>query len=220
MEDKNSKKKVSMVIAELVGLDNIAHPEPFWHLNHLGAEYRQKYSEIAVGSIPGVSVARDLFKTIGIDPTKRRPSSEALLRRGLRDKQYYPINTLVDIGNWCSLEFLLPLCVYDSESIKGTISGRIGKKDDGYLAIDGVYLDLENRFLIYDKVGPCGSPIKDSIRTKVTIFTKKAILLIYAPGSYDINLLEEQMQIFVERVMKFCGGELIDCYTKEILIRE
>ncbi|MBN1560787.1 hypothetical protein EH223_01795 [candidate division KSB1 bacterium] len=65
------------------------------------------------GDIPGVQNARQFFRAIGIDPTKRRPSSEALLNRALKNKELYSVNVLVDIGNWCSLDFLLPTCIYD-----------------------------------------------------------------------------------------------------------
>ena len=50
---------------------------------------------------------------IGIDPTKTRPSSEALLRRVRKGDHLPRINTLVDICNWCSLEFQLPYGLYD-----------------------------------------------------------------------------------------------------------
>ena len=41
--------------------------------------------------------ARQLYRNIGIDPTKNRPSSEALLRRTLKGHGLYQINSVVDI---------------------------------------------------------------------------------------------------------------------------
>ncbi|HPR17358.1 MAG TPA: phenylalanine--tRNA ligase beta subunit-related protein, partial [Candidatus Cloacimonadota bacterium] len=144
---------------------------------------------------------------IGMDPTKHRPSSEALLRRALKGLEYYSINTLVDIGNWCSLEFLLPICVYDADKIMGQVTARLGREDESYLGHNNREVNLHNRFVIADAKGPFGSPVTDSIRTAVDVNTKNAILIIFSPQDYDENMLKKQMLIFAERVKEICGGE-------------
>jgi 1-acyl-sn-glycerol-3-phosphate acyltransferase len=50
------------------------------------------------------AAVRTMYKRVGIDPTKTRPSSEALLRRVRRGDALPRINSLVDVINWCSLE--------------------------------------------------------------------------------------------------------------------
>ena len=45
------------------------------------------------GEIPGLEPARKLYRTFGIDPTRTRPSSEALLRRVLSEK---PLPVILD----------------------------------------------------------------------------------------------------------------------------
>lgn len=55
---------------------------------------------------------RAMYRHVGLDPTKRRPSSEALLRRIAKGEPLPRINSLVDICNWCSLEFQLPYGLY------------------------------------------------------------------------------------------------------------
>ena len=63
---------------------------------------------------PAESAAvRTMYKRVGIDPTKTRPSNEALLRRVRKGDTIPRINSLVDIVNWCSLEFQLPYGLYD-----------------------------------------------------------------------------------------------------------
>ena len=42
---------------------------------------RARYGEGKSSEVPGTADARTLYKALGIDPTKTRPSSEALLRR-------------------------------------------------------------------------------------------------------------------------------------------
>ena len=62
----------------------------------------------AVESAEITASVRSMYKRVGIDPTKTRPSSEALLRRVRRGDELPRINSLVDIINWCSLETQLP----------------------------------------------------------------------------------------------------------------
>ena len=127
-----------------------------------------------------------------MDPIKHRPSSEALLRRALKGKNYFSINTLVDLGNWCSLDFLLPICVYDADKTEGDITARLGHESESYYGHNNREINLYNRYLIADKKGPFGSPITDSIRTAINEKTKNAILIIFAPENYEDNLLKKQ----------------------------
>ena len=144
-------------------------------------EYRDKYEAIPISEVPRIQNARTFFRSIGIDPTKRRPSSEALLRRAVNGKELYQINNIVDVGNWCSLEFLLPICVYDYANIKGKVSVKIGSSQDSYLAHNNREMNFENKFVVCDEEGAFGSPLTDSIRTAVTSDTKSLLLIIFAP---------------------------------------
>ena len=69
--------------------------------------------------IPGVAETRTLFRRLDIDPTKSRPSSEALLRRVLQGKGLPKVNSTVDVCNLCSLSHQIPLGLYDREAVKG-----------------------------------------------------------------------------------------------------
>jgi DNA/RNA-binding domain of Phe-tRNA-synthetase-like protein len=175
-------------------------------------EYSEKFKDKNIGEVDGVINARSLFRSIGMDPTKHRPSSEALLRRALKGKDYFSINTLVDLGNWCSLDFLLPICAYDSDKTEGDITARLGLEDESYFGHNNREVSLHNRYLIADTQCPFGSPITDSIRTAVDVNTKNAILIIFAPEDYDDELLQKQMKIFAGRVREICGGEVTNSF--------
>ncbi len=55
-----------------------------------------------------IARVRAMYKRLGLDPTKVRPSSEALLRRVRKGDPLPRVNSLVDICNWCSVETQLP----------------------------------------------------------------------------------------------------------------
>jgi DNA/RNA-binding domain of Phe-tRNA-synthetase-like protein len=193
----------------LISIKNIQvsqNHDAFQNLTKLADSYYQKYYNTPIGQVYGVQEARTLFHSIGIDPTKHRPSSEALLRRALKQKEFIPVNTLVDIGNWCSLDFLLPICVYDANAIKGNISVRLGTENETYLAHNHREINLFNRFVICDEMGAFGSPITDSVRTAVNLSTSNAFMIIFAPLTCSFDLLQDHVSSFSERVFDYCGG--------------
>lgn len=167
----------------------------------IAAEYRDKYEAVPISEVPGVQAARTFFRAVGVDPTRRRPSSEALLRRAVNGKELYQINNIVDAGNWCSLEFLLPICIYDYNNIRGEVSVRIGSSQDSYLAHNGRIMNFEDKLVVCDEKGAFGSPLTDSVRTAVTAKTTSLLLLIFAPEDYDSELLTKQMDILENRVL-------------------
>jgi DNA/RNA-binding domain of Phe-tRNA-synthetase-like protein len=199
---------IKIAYAGIKGVNNRKLDLPYNELCRLGELYKEQFAGMSIGSIPGVKETRSLFKTIGIDPTKHRPSSEALLNRSIKDKGFFNINTLVDIANWCSLEFLLPICVYDLTKIKGDIEIRKGAEGESYVGHNRRDVNLQNRFLVADEQGPFGSPITDSTRTAVDESTEETFLIIFAPESFDSEKLAENIKSFANRVIDLCGGEI------------
>ena len=76
-------------------------------------------------------------------------------------------------------------------------------------------VNLHNRYSICDNIGPFGSPITDSQRTAVDPDTKNTFLVIFAPGDYAIDILQMQAQIFADRVISICKGEIQEIYILE-----
>ena len=204
---------MKLAVIEMQNISVTNEKKAYNKLLECAEEYAQNYQNVNIGDVPGVMNARTLFRSIGMDPTKHRPSSEALLRRALKGLDYFSINTIVDIGNWCSLDFLLPICVYDADKIVGDIIARLGREDESYFGHNKREVNLHNRYLIADEKGPFGSPITDSVRTGVDENTKNAILIIFAPGNYDDNLLKNQAEVFADRVKEIYSGELIDLFV-------
>ena len=72
-----------------------------------------------------------MYRRVGLDPTKTRPSNEALLRRVRRGDPFPRVNALVDAVNLCSLELQLPYGVYDRAALAGPIALRLGARRRG-----------------------------------------------------------------------------------------
>ncbi len=73
-----------------------------------------RYTLESVKEDPVFRAYRDFFWRVGIDPTKTRPSSEALVRRCLRGS-FPRVNTVVDAGNIASAYTGVPIGLYDMD---------------------------------------------------------------------------------------------------------
>ena len=153
--------------------------------------------------------ARRLYRTFGIEPTKRRPSSEALIRRVLKGKGLYRINTVVDVCNWCSMEFALPIGLYDAAKIQGNVLCRVGGPNEGYAGIRKDWVNVSGRVALVDDLGPFGNPSSDSFRTSVDLSTRTILFVVFAPADHGVAQLEADLGRAATRLMRFNGGEVL-----------
>jgi len=171
--------------------------------------YEDRYAAAGDGtpsSVEGIRLARSLFRALGIDPTKVRPSSEALLRRALKSKPLYAVNTLVDVCNWCSLDFLLPIGLYDRVKIQGEVALRQGLEGENYEGIGKPPVNVSGKYVLADELGPFGSPTSDSLRSCATEETTEAAMIIFSPADYPTAKLQGQAQLAADRIRELCGG--------------
>ncbi|HEX9974599.1 MAG TPA: phenylalanine--tRNA ligase beta subunit-related protein, partial [bacterium] len=126
-------------------------------LEILSSELRAKYQSPA-DAMDRLNITRTLYRKIGLDPTKTRPSSEALLRRVLKGNPLYQINSLVDTCNYCSLQLLLSLGLYDISKIVGNVQLRLGKENEGYEGIRKEFINVNERLTLADELEPFGNP--------------------------------------------------------------
>ena len=159
--------------------------------------------------IPGVAEVRALFHRLDLDPTRTRPSSEALLRRVLQGKGLPRVNPAVDVCNLCSLEHQLPLGLYDRDEIKGDLTVRAGRAGEGYTGIRRQRVNLAGRLLIADDNGPFGAPTADSAHTAVKTRTRNLAVVLYCPierAGQDLSVALEQI---ADRLTRFCEARVI-----------
>lgn len=147
---------------------------------------------------------RALFHSVGIDPTRYRPSGEALARRALKGQELYYVNSIVDINNICSMQTLFPFGSYDANQIKGDVVLRLGKTGEMYKGISKD-IDISGKLTTADDLGAFGSPIADSDRTKVSEATKRVLVVAYAPADSSDQEVEDAIGEYTELAKKFCG---------------
>jgi DNA/RNA-binding domain of Phe-tRNA-synthetase-like protein len=141
-----------------------------------------------------------MYKRVGIDPTKTRPSSEALLRRIRRGDELPRINSLVDVINWCSVETQLPYGLYDVDRIRGNVTLRLGRDGEEYAGIRKDVVHVAGRLALSDDVGPFGNPTSDSARTMVTTTTTRALVVIFCPAGLGQDPLSRALDLTRSRI--------------------
>ena len=162
---------------------------------------------------PEVAAVRTMYKRVGLDPTRTRPSSEALLRRVRRGDPFPRVNSMVDVCNWCSLEFQLPYGLYDAGAIDGDVVLRIGRSGESYPGIRKDEVHVEGRIALADAGGPFGNPTSDSARTMVTTATTRALLLVFAPVELPAGRLDAVLDETSRRMGEFTGCHEVARWT-------
>ncbi len=147
-------------------------------------ELRERTGERPLSTLPAVAAVRALFRRTGCDPTRYRPSSEALARRVLKGQRLGPIHPFVDLNNLLSVRTLLPCCVVDPARLEPPFRLRRGREGESMLSMRGPF-SLEGKPVLEDAAGPFGTPITDSERVKVTGHTRECWLVTYAPEGFE-----------------------------------
>ena len=161
---------------------NSPYSEELWkRIGEFTELYRQKYTIDSIKEMPAIQATRQAYKKCGKDPSRYRPSSEALCLAS--------INSGHSIGG------------FDRDKIQGDkLVLGIGKAGEPYEGIGRGELNIEGMPVYRDAVGGVGTPTSDNERTKISSETTHLLAIMNAySGSegleedvhYMVNLLEE-----------------------------
>ena len=170
---------------------------------------RREFTVESLAEAESVRAVRGMFREWDMDPSKYRPSSEALLRRVVQGKGLYRVSNVVDAGNLGSIEVGWPFGCYDRAKIQPPIAFRHGAAGESYEGIGKKMWHLEGRPVLSDPAGPFGSPISDSTRTMITEAAHDVLYVIYAPAGAADTSIEMAMARLGERVTQFVGATAV-----------
>jgi phenylalanyl-tRNA synthetase beta chain len=74
--------------------------------------------------------------------------SPAWMQQRLKAVGLRPINALVDVTNYISLDRGRPLHVYDADKLEGAIRARLGRKGESFLALDGKTYEVDDTMCV------------------------------------------------------------------------
>lgn len=205
--------KIETVCPSFVGacveadVENSAYSEELWKLIDEQCEkFRQTLTTDTVKDISAIAATRRVYKTCGKDPSRYRPSSEALIRRVLQGKQLYQIDTLVDLINLASITYGYSIGGFDAGKFSGdTLSLGVGREGEPYEGIGRGMLNIAGLPVYRDAIGGVGTPTSDNERTKMGLATRRLVALV---NGYDGNdeTVRATAQLIIRLVERFCNG--------------
>src|ERR1700704_3634411 len=150
------------------------------------------------GEVGTIAPARELYRRFVIDPTRVRPSSEALLRRLRKGEPLPRVNSLVDVANAMSVQLQVPVGLYDLGKVSGDeLVVRLGAQGESYSGIGKERVNVAGRIWVADAEGPCGNPSADSARTMIPTDTERAAWVYFLPVSDDdVDRTAELIAVF------------------------
>jgi len=131
-------------------------------------------------------IVRDLLRHGGFKPSGRsKPASEYLVGAVNRNAMG-SINAAVDCCNVASLWSGLPISVVDAQ--RGSGPWRIGIAEPGTEYVfnpTGQVIAIGGLISLFDSIGPCGGPVKDSQRTKTGADTTETLSVVWGTLALD-----------------------------------
>ena len=212
--DEGLKARISGVTFGMVTISGVTvreRDERLWRqIEALCLQQGREFALDRLSEYEQITSVRGLQKSFGFDPTRYRPSSEALLRRVLKGQGLYQINSAVDVNNLCSLEYLLPMCIYDLRHVVGRVVVRVGEPGEEYPGIGRQVFQAAHKVIIADDSGIMGSTVSDSERTRVTTATTDILMAIYAPAGREPRTVERYAALAGQRMVECNGGKASD----------
>ncbi|QDY46032.1 hypothetical protein FK545_13235 [Planococcus glaciei] len=156
---------------------------------------------------PGLLEWQLIWKALGADPSRYRPSAEALYRRIKKQNYLQSIHSAVDMNSFLSLQYEIPLGLYDADKIEGDVEIATGTSQDQFEGLNNRVNTLTNILVSKDAQGAFGSPYVDSKRTAVTEATKNALHIFYLRPSMEKDTALQLLTAASNMFTGINGGE-------------
>lgn len=187
---------------------NSQYSEELWkEIEAMGEHYRETLTTESLKQIPSIEATRRVYRACGKDPSRYRPASEALIRRMLKGKKLYQIDTLVDLINLASIAYGYSIGGFDADKFQGdTLTLGVGKSGEPYEGIGRGLINIEGLPVYRDSKGGVGTPTSDNERTKIGIGTTHLVVLINGYDG-DEKRVCENAEYIQQLLRKYCQSD-------------
>lgn len=172
--------------AVYITIHNTPSSEKLWAEIYKTIEhFRETYTKDSIKELSSIQATRTAYRSCGKDPSRYRPSGEALCRRILTGKDLYRVDTVVDLINLASIVYGYSIGGFDADKIQGdTITLGIGREGEPYEGIGRGQLNIAGMPVYRDAKGGIGTPTSDNERTKLHENSSRLLVLV---NGYDGN---------------------------------
>lgn len=188
-------------------IENSEYSQELWkEIDKFIQEFRDTYTTDSIKHMPAIEATRLAYRKCGKDPSRYRPSSEALIRRTLQGKELYQIDTAVDLINLASMKYGYSIGGFDFDKIAGdTLTLGIGCEGEPYEGIGRGPFNIAGLPIYRDDYGGIGTPTSDHERTKMELGTRRMLAVV---NGYDGN--KERVtacaEFIIELVKRYAHG--------------
>ena len=181
--------------------------ELWQEIENLAMRYKATLTPDTLKLIPGIEATRRAYRAFGKDPSRYRPAAEALVRRTLKDKPLYQVNTLVDLINLASMAFGYSIGGFDADRFVGdTLTLGVGRAGEPYEGIGRGMINIEGLPVYRDVDGGVGTPTSDHERTKILTTTTHLLVLINGYDGDEKNVVENAE--YIQRLLRqYCQSD-------------
>lgn len=197
--------------AVYASVKNTAYDADLWHeIAQFTAHLQATESTESIKQQRAIMATREAYRACGKDPSRYRPSAEALRRRLLRGLDLYRIDTLVDLINLVSLRTGYSIGGFDADKIVGhDLCLGIGRSEEPFEGIGRGPLNIEYMPVVRDAEGGIGTPTSDHERTKMDLDTTHILVIIN--GYSGAEGLAEAAAMTTELLQRYASAT--DCQS-------
>lgn len=173
-------------------------------------EVRTKYNIETLKDNPTVRAYRDFYWNLDIDPTKTRPSGEALLRRILHGKELPRISTVVDAYNLASMKTIIPISGFDKDRLNPPFQVRFAKNSEAFTGIGmNKPVPLTDKMLVLADENQilCIYPYRDSDHAKITEQTRNLLIVGYGAPRITETQLKDALETTIAYIKQVSDGK-------------
>jgi DNA/RNA-binding domain of Phe-tRNA-synthetase-like protein len=172
-------------------------------------EIKSRYTLEHIRNEPLFRAYRDFFWSVGVDPTKTRPASEALVRRMLSGGRLPRINTAVDAYNLASAVTGIPIAAFDADTLTGGLTMQFARDGEPFLGIgmEKTVVLKKNQIILTDSEQVIAIyPYRDSDSTKVIPATRNIHIVTCGVPGIDRNKVVEAYDVCAGYLEEYTGG--------------
>lgn len=193
---------------------NTKYSEGLWkEIKDFIGDYRSRHTTESIKQIASIEATRHAYRRCGKDPSRYRPSGEALVRRTLQGKDLYQVDTAVDLINLASIAYGYSIGGFDCDKIEGdTLTLGIGKEGEPYEGIGRGQLNICGLPVYRDAIGGIGTPTSDHERTKMSLNTTHLLALVngYDGNKDNVRACATFIQELLRKYANSDGGHIVE----------
>src|SRR5256886_3275293 len=174
----------------------------------------RRIGDTPLSQIESLAAWRSVFRSFDVDPTQYRSAAEALLRRLTKKGDIPSINMLVDLGNLVSIRYALPVAVFDTRALQGTVTVHFAGGTERYTTLGqaGVEHPEPGEVVFSDETGLVIARRwcwRQSEQSAAQPETTDAIITVEAHHAGGRRDIEAPLNDLLELLIKYTGGTFI-----------